>query len=108
MFVQRSFDDWIPLMVLFHEHFKRAEGHTKHLCKLHRVNSMLFGVEHPRFGFLEILKLTDSTFVTSYTVVLNITLQKLVFHISFRELLPIVVNLLIDHLVSFFKDLSYL
>ena len=88
VFMERGLDNWIPFMVLFHEHFQTAERYTKHLSKLHRIYSVLLCMEHTWLGSLDITKLVDLGIISTYTFDLDLSLGLLVLDVLLRELLP--------------------
>ena len=92
--------------MLLHQHFKTAEGHTKHLSKLHRIDCVLFGMEHTRLILLYLFELVELGFIAACTMLLNVTLHFLVFNVRLGILLPTVVDLLVDQAVSLLEDLT--
>ena len=92
--------------MLLHEHLETGKGHSKHLRKLHRVNGVFLRLEHARFCLFNVFQLINLGIITSHSFVLNFTLSLLVSNISLRELLPGVINLLVDQTVSFLKNLT--
>lgn len=96
MFVQGSLHNWVTLVVLLHEHLKTGEGHSKHLCKLHWVDCVLLCVEHTRLLLLNVFQGLDLGIITSDSLILDLTLGLFVLDITLWELLPCVVDLLVD------------
>ena len=92
--------------MLLHEHLETGKGHSKHLRKLHRVNGVFLRLEHARFCLFNVLQLINLGIIASHSFVLDFTLSLLVSNISLRELLPGVINLLVDQTVSFLKNLT--
>lgn len=84
-------------MMLLHQHFERAVGHSKHFSKLNRVDGILLGSEHAWLLYLDLLKFRDGFCITtSDTHRLQLTLVFFIFEICLREFLPVVIDLLID------------
>ena len=94
-------------MMLLHQHFQRAERHAKHLCKLDGIHCVLLRREHTRLFNLNLLEFRDGfSIATADTHRLQLPLVLFIFQVSLWELLPIVVNLLINESVSFLEDLT--
>ena len=105
-FMKRGLDDGISLVVIFHKLFKTTERHTKHFSESHWVNSILLGVEHARFSCFNIFKLIDFRVITTNSLVLDLPLGLLIYDVSLRELLPRVLDLVIDQSISLLEDLT--
>jgi len=94
--------------MLLHQHLKTTERHAKHFSELHGVHSELLSVEHSWLLVLYFFQVFQPvTFFCTDALNLDLTLDFLVSDISFRELLPLVVDLLVDHTVGLLEDLSY-
>lgn len=93
-------------MMLLHEHLQTGEGYTKHLCELHRINCVFLSVEHARLCLLDVLESFNFSVIATNTLVLDLALGLLVFDIGLGELLPAVIDLLIDQPVGFLQDLT--
>lgn len=98
--------DWVPLVVLLHQHFKTTERDAKHLRELERVHSVPLRLEHAWLLFLDPLEFLNFAVVSAHAFYLDLPLLFLVFDILFWEFLPLIVHLLVDQSICLLKELT--
>ena len=110
--MQSRLHQWIPLMMLLHQHEQTREWHPKHLSKLLWVNSRFLCREHTRFLSLNISQLVYLILFLfafnngSSSLLYNLTLLDLILHITGWIVLPLVIDLLINESVCLLQHFS--
>ena len=95
------FDKRVSFVMLLHQHQQAGKWHSKHLCKLLRVKSLLLCLEHAWLFAFKIVQFLDLLFVL-HSLLEQLPLLNLSLHVLLRKVLPLILDLIVNQPVSLF------